>query len=223
MVRDLTERPSLLPADLVALAHSTSRGGFADQHAATPFLLVRLPVNNKTLIAGLSACTSGRSSPLASTGDAMAFGTSSISFTRMSRQEARAADFGPHVVRSLLRTAQYYALALRKREGSFRSYTHKLSVGRTLNNDVPLRDPSVSKFHAWIECDEMRTFFVTDAKSKNATALNHYKLRALRPEPLQAGDVLEFGSVWTLFCPPEVLWDALKSDHLLPPRGRGTL
>jgi pSer/pThr/pTyr-binding forkhead associated (FHA) protein len=84
----------------------------------------------------------------------------------------------------------------------------RISVGRAHNNDIVLRHSSVSKFHAWLECDEGRVFYVGDAKSKNGTKVNGEAV-AGELHRLAAGDEIRFGQVVTTICPPDLFWDVV--------------
>src|SRR5688572_178164 len=66
-----------------------------------------------------------------------------------------------------------------------------LVVGRALNSDIPVFDPTISRRHAELACDEDGVR-VRDLGSSNGTYLNGTKVEAAR---LAAGDIVTFGKV----------------------------
>ncbi len=94
-----------------------------------------------------------------------------------------------------------------------------IGIGRSSNNDVPLRYLSVSKFHAWIQTEELGgegldaafSYSITDADSTNGTWLNGALLVPSKPYKLQSGDKLIFGDVECQFLDSVNLYDTLRS------------
>ncbi|MEZ5293283.1 MAG: FHA domain-containing protein [Vicinamibacterales bacterium] len=70
-------------------------------------------------------------------------------------------------------------------------------VGRDLEAEVFISDPSISRRHARIVV-ENGAFRIEDLGSKNGTSVNGDRLTA--PAPLADGDLVEFGSVKGRFC-----------------------
>ena len=66
-----------------------------------------------------------------------------------------------------------------------------LVVGRALNSDIPVFDPTISRRHAEVALDE-NGVHVTDLGSSNGTFLNGARIDAARLSP---GDVVTFGKV----------------------------
>jgi adenylate cyclase len=66
-----------------------------------------------------------------------------------------------------------------------------LVVGRALNSDIPVFDPTISRKHAEVGLDE-NGVHVTDLGSSNGTFLNGARIDAARLSP---GDVVTFGKV----------------------------
>ena len=66
-----------------------------------------------------------------------------------------------------------------------------LVVGRALNSDIPVFDPTISRKHAKVACDE-NGVQVTDLGSSNGTFLNGARIDTARLSP---GDVVTFGKV----------------------------
>jgi adenylate cyclase len=67
----------------------------------------------------------------------------------------------------------------------------QLVVGRALNSDIPVLDPTISRRHAEVVCDE-EGVEVRDLNSSNGTFLNGQKIQTARLSP---GDVVTFGKV----------------------------
>lgn len=64
-----------------------------------------------------------------------------------------------------------------------------LTIGRHSENDIVLRDSSVSRYHACI-MREGENLVVTDKGSKNGTIVNGLKVESVR---LEDGDVIRIG------------------------------
>ncbi len=64
-----------------------------------------------------------------------------------------------------------------------------ITLGRASENQIPLRDPSVSRHHARLElCDEH--WQITDLGSSNGTRVNAVELEPRMPRALQEGDAI---------------------------------
>ena len=66
-----------------------------------------------------------------------------------------------------------------------------LVVGRALNSDIPVFDPTISRKHAEVACDE-NGVHVKDLGSSNGTFLNGTRIDEARLSP---GDIITFGKV----------------------------
>ncbi len=75
----------------------------------------------------------------------------------------------------------------------------EVTLGRTADNDVVIKDPSSSRSHARVYEEEGRCF-IEDLKSANGTTLNDRLLKA--PSPLKAGDRIAIGDVVLEFSAP---------------------
>lgn len=78
------------------------------------------------------------------------------------------------------------------------SPVHLLTVGRGDNNDVVVRDISVSRFHAFLRRDEGGSFLLQDAGSTNGTTVNGDSVPARdagSPVALKPGDDVRIGRV----------------------------
>lgn len=105
-----------------------------------------------------------------------------------------------------LRSSPVHVVPLRKRSDGA-AFLDKITIGRTRNHDIVLREGSVSKFHAAMTQRDGR-LHVQDMGSKNHTRLNGVIIAA--PTPVSPGDVLSFGSVEAVFCTAAGLWHALQ-------------
>lgn len=80
------------------------------------------------------------------------------------------------------------------------AFQRRITVGRTSNNDLPVDDGSVSRFHAWFQrADEVSSWHVVDAGSKNGTTLNGRPLAAKKPQALESGARVRVGKVELTF------------------------
>jgi hypothetical protein len=168
-------------------------------------LLVHLKDPADVLALGVSHAKQARSA-LALTPGSPPFGTGTLA----TNMKSRGPEFTPMALRTILKTALYYAVPMRKRTQGGKADAHRLSVGRALNNDIVLRSEDVSKFHAWFEMDEDGVYFVTDSQSKNRTRVNGRDLEPQWAERLCAGDRIQFGGIETIFCPAWMLWEAMS-------------
>ena len=79
-----------------------------------------------------------------------------------------------------------------------------------MNNDIVLRDESVSKFHAWLEVDEEGKFFVTDAGSRNGTYVAGERLPPKQCARVSPGEELRFANIASAIWPSAWLWSACR-------------
>jgi hypothetical protein len=86
------------------------------------------------------------------------------------------------------RGVEVYPLA--KKPGA--SFADMITVGRTPNNDVVLRDVTVSRFHAYFRQRGDR-WIVADAGSKNGSELEGVPLEARKERELASGVALRIG------------------------------
>jgi hypothetical protein len=186
------------------LARSRSRVEFG-RLVECPLLLVPLGDPRSEL-----AVTLDQSARLASVRvePTSGFVTSELHLTDVRAWRVRAPLSADHLRGCLARDA-HFAIRLEKRAEAARSFTTRITVGRTRNCDIVLREPSVSKFHAWFERDDNDVFYVADAGSSNGTRLNGALLTRHARTLVSPGDDLMFGNVQATVCPAEVLWQAL--------------
>src|ERR1700722_9324356 len=176
---------TLLPAELVARARAQTRMEFTG--SGEKLFVVRLPDVRGDLAQGLTEMLETATVQPEPRRDALGYRT-----TMHSRKEMLA---NPSTdLRKVLLEGPHFVTPLRKRPARGKPFAERISIGRARNNDIVLRQADVSKFHAWLECDEDGAFYVADAHSRNPTTLRGQKVgRDL--EVLRPGDILTFGSV----------------------------
>ena len=118
------------------------------------------------------------------------------------------APFGPKQIELRLSAGPYVAVPIHKRAGSGKDFIERVSVGRATNNDIVLRDDSVSKLHAWFARGEEGNMYLADAGSRNKTILNGAALPVQSPEEALSGDTIRFGAVEAVLCSAAALWQA---------------
>lgn len=202
---------TVLPRALLERARGTARQAFCHAFRDTSFLVVCVEDPMGELSRGLESADTMTGSPLAPTRGALAYGTVVSSrkdlLEEALRESARPPFHAPRL-RAILAKTAHFVVPLRKRAVAGKPFADRISVGRAHNNDVVLRHASVSKFHAWFECDDEQSFYVGDAHSRNKTLVNG---GAVGSEMVQvaSGDDVCFGDVKAMICPPDIFWDAL--------------
>ncbi len=89
-------------------------------------------------------------------------------------------------------------------------WSDRISIGRAANNDLVLRDASVSKLHAHLRL-EGNTMTVADAGSRNGTTVNGKRLKEAEAQQLEPGDEIGLGSVGMIYQDPPGMYSFLKS------------
>lgn len=78
-----------------------------------------------------------------------------------------------------------------------------ITIGRTPNNDVVLRDATVSRLHAFFrhrkDAAGADAWIVADGGSKNGTLLDGERLEARRERPVQPGQIVKIGDLELTF------------------------
>jgi len=206
------------PAFLVARAKAEPRDVFAQAFSDTQLLVVNLDDRGSEIAAGLEEADTAS---VARPGD----GPDGVAITSpppgpradVAREAARRRspdlNFDHISFRSMLERGPHFVVPLRKRLMARPRASERLSVGRARDNDVVLRHPSVSKFHAWVECDLDGTFYLSDANSKNSTRVNGVIIDPSALIALRPGDQIRFGLVVATLCPAHVFWDAIAGGE----------
>lgn len=112
-----------------------------------------------------------------------------------------------------LSPAEYLVFPIRKTERSIIARFY--SVGQTRNNDIVIRDVTVSKFHAFFQdADDGQGFVLLDARSTNGTFVNDERVPqqgAGEPVRVSTGDVIRFGGVELSFLNASELCSLVRS------------
>lgn len=196
---------SLEPSSLVSLAWANAKDAFVARVEA-PLLLVRLDEPAAELAETLRGIAAN-DPPGTRLEPTIGFETRSEVDDKR-RTSPRPQTFGASQLAVRLMRGPHFAVPIRKRPEAGKAFSERVSVGRARNNDVVLRHGSVSKFHAWLRCDEDGYFYVGDAASRNGTLANGDAVHA--PHRLAPGDEVTFGAITAVFCPAETLWDAIR-------------
>lgn len=91
------------------------------------------------------------------------------------------------------------------------SFRDRITIGRTINNDVVIADHSVSRLHAYVRLAE--GWLIADAGSKNGSWLDDTELEPRREMVLPPGSVVKLGDVRLSFYLSAELFDMLGGDH----------
>jgi len=106
-----------------------------------------------------------------------------------------------------VRDTRPVVLAVRKAQSMF---PNMITVGRTANNDIIIRDTKVSKFHAFFRIVKEGTELY-DAGSRNGTWHGLERLIPTGPPALlETGDLVRFGPLQFSFYEATDLWDHLR-------------
>jgi len=112
-----------------------------------------------------------------------------------------------------LSPAEYLVFPIRKTERSIIARFY--SVGQTRNNDIVIRDVTVSKFHAFFQdAEDGKGFVLQDARSTNGTFVNDDRVPqqgAGEPVRVSTGDVIRFGGVELSFLSASELCSLVRS------------
>jgi Inner membrane component of T3SS, cytoplasmic domain len=104
------------------------------------------------------------------------------------------------------RSVEVYPLA--KKPGA--SFVDMITIGRTPNNDVVLRDATVSRFHAYFR-QRADKWLVADAGSRNGSALAGTGLEARREREVSSGVAVRIGDLELTFFTAGDLFELLSS------------
>jgi hypothetical protein len=204
----------ILPRDFAASWLAQTRSVFLDAFGDTMLLLVQLEdEDSEELIGGLEGASTFSGERLKPTYDAIGFATVMHEVPEVgpasSSTAPRSVRFDPIRLATQIVRKPHFVAPLRRRAMG-RAFVEHISVGRARNSDIVLRHSSVSKFHAWFECDDLGKFYVGDAKSKNGTKVNGERIGGQPLTPLDSGDEIRFGKVVTTIVAPPMFWDAMR-------------
>lgn len=109
------------------------------------------------------------------------------------------------------RAIELYPLA--KKPGA--SFADMITIGRTANNDVVLRDVTVSRFHAYfrhrVDPQGVDKWLVADAGSRNGSELDGAVLEARREREVASGNPVRIGDLELTFFVAAQLFDVLRT------------
>jgi hypothetical protein len=111
-------------------------------------------------------------------------------FETMAGDTEPAPPGGPQELGKPVAESQIFPLL--KREGV--AFLDKITVGRTQNNDLAIRDPLVSKLHGFFTVSDDGSVSFSDGGSSNGTRVNGSALTPLENVQLKSGDVVVFGT-----------------------------
>lgn len=210
------------PFELARLALGTERSQFVAQYRDAQFLVIHLPDANGPLAAGLSATAGDERAALQPAVHLLNYNTVLHSDGPLeSAKQSLGVDQAQKLLLRRLRRALHFVVPLRKRTTVQSAFQKRISVGRATNQDIVLRDASVSKSHAWFEVDEAGTFHVADAGSTNGTKIENHTIEPRITTPVEPGRIITFGSVETLLVDAESLWrtfDSARTEWRTPPK-----
>ena len=109
--------------------------------------------------------------------------------------------------------AEIQILRIEKKPSSSNPHSLLVTIGRSPQNDVPVRFPEVSKYHAYVSLGAPGKAKLTDAGSTNGSAINGVGLRAtVEAHELKSGDKVTLsGVIDLLYLDPAGLYDFLTT------------
>jgi hypothetical protein len=202
------------PADMVASLQRLTEVGFVAECAGAPLLLIRVEDSQTDLGTGLEGVLTGAARVPARPLGNLGFHTEVVSQRHLIAAAEQAAQADAARVQTIVRelaTGTYYIAPLSKRRAAESAFVERVSVGRTMNTDIVLRDKSVSKYHAYFQVDDNGTHYLCDAASKNGTMVNGNRVPARQPVELSYGDRIVFGAIEAMLVAPSTLWRAVRT------------
>jgi hypothetical protein len=211
----MADSHKLFPDDVVREIRSQSEVEFTRRWRDTGVLLVRIEDESSELATWLLSTASDRTIPLAPSREGIGYETGmstlpkiAAAFDAMKAQRLYSAG----TILADLEKASYFIAPLRKRGSEGKPFAERISVGRARNNDIVLRHSTVSKFHAWFECDDDNLLFLNDAKSTNHTSVGGQILEPGESRKVSIGAEVKFGEVTCVVCSPKMTWE-IVSKH----------
>jgi FHA domain len=200
----------LLPEEVSRSLHTRGKSTFAAEYADTSLLVLRVEEGGEVHNGLKAAAGEGiQSGPPARRLDYHTEALDKHAVAALLAAAGRTERDRALIVRQQLGLGKQYVIPLRKRESADRISLDRVTVGRATNNDIVLRDGSVSKLHAWFSLHEEREFSLADADSTNHTAVNGRRLQPRKLHRLFECDRVEFGGISGIVCLAETLWAAV--------------
>lgn len=203
---------ALLPEEVGRAVSTRGRTTFSSEYADTLLLLLRVEEGGEVLNALQAAAGESRTGLPARRLDYHTQALDKHAAAALLAAAQRTEHDRAAIVREQLGLGKHYVVPLRKRESADRISHDRVTVGRATNNDIVLRDGSVSKLHAWFSLHEEREFSLADADSTNHTAVNGQRLAPRKLRHLMECDRVEFGAVSGVVCFAETLWAAIHVE-----------
>lgn len=97
-----------------------------------------------------------------------------------------------------------------KAAGKSNALSMGVTVGRTENNDLVFPDPSVSRFHAFLQQDAKGSWRLVDAESRNGTWIGALRVSPSAPTEIPDGARLKFGDIEVTFLQPATFLASLR-------------
>jgi hypothetical protein len=200
-----------LPGDLLETVH---RGGsrFVDTHASERFLFLDVEGDAERLLNGLLASSTppghASSGPPHGEDTATAVLTAMMESAEHCQDDAQAEREARYLLEWAGSRAAFVVPIDSMQELVF---SGRVAVGRSLDTNLVLRDPSVSRLHAWIERSTDGALWLHDTGSKNGCWVNGERIKG-RVE-LVPGDHVRFGRISALVCTAAALSTALHIDR----------
>ncbi len=88
-------------------------------------------------------------------------------------------------------------------------FAEMITVGRTSNHDLVVRDVTVSKFHAWLRIEDS-VLWLVDAGSHNGTRVEGQQCAPRRAVCAATGSRIQFGSVELALESSATVWEMLR-------------
>ena len=88
---------------------------------------------------------------------------------------------------------------VKKGDSQKNAFAFGITIGRAAHNDVCVPDPSLSRFHAYLQQVKGGGWTLTDSESINGTWVGALKLRPSEPVSISNNERLRFGTVQLLF------------------------
>lgn len=89
-------------------------------------------------------------------------------------------------------------------------FIKKITVGRASIHDIIIKEPTISKFHAYFQVDEEQNYYLVDNDSTNGTKLNDKDIASNNFILLKDSDKITFSNINFMFYKPSTLYEILK-------------
>jgi len=108
---------------------------------------------------------------------------------------------------------RFVAFPIQKNPEVQNPWTDRISVGRARNNDIFIRDSSVSKLHCYFTAQD-GTLILQDAGSRNGTSVNSEMLSGETTLSLENGDNIMVGKIGFKVLSTQSFCDFIRSKTL---------